>query len=229
METKKWNIYQKLQKIRVELQNKKLVKSGQNKFAKYNYFELQDFLPTINQMMLDAKLSSYICFGTKYAKLTIINIEDPKEKIVFSSPMATAALKGCHDVQNLGAVQTYLRRYLYINAFEIVENDALDAGEGLSDNGKKTSTHPPKEPMETSSKPSNAPTISKEPPDPWDVCPQCKGNLLPGKAEYGGGWYCENNKKGCRYKLNADKTVKSKGYKSNAPAEVIGKYDNPPY
>ena len=31
-----------------------------------------------------------------------------------------------HDVQNLGAVQTYLRRYLYVNAFEIVEHDTLD-------------------------------------------------------------------------------------------------------
>jgi len=34
-----------------------------------------------------------------------------------------------HDVQNLGAVQTYLRRYLYVNAFEIVEHDAIDKTE----------------------------------------------------------------------------------------------------
>jgi hypothetical protein len=44
--------------------------------------------------------------------------------------MSSAALKGCHDVQNLGAVQTYLRRYLWTNAFEIVEHDALDATTG---------------------------------------------------------------------------------------------------
>jgi len=31
-----------------------------------------------------------------------------------------------HDVQNLGAVQTYLRRYLYVAAFEIVEADQID-------------------------------------------------------------------------------------------------------
>jgi hypothetical protein len=40
--------------------------------------------------------------------------------------MSSAALKGCHDVQNLGAVQTYLRRYLWVNAFEIVEHDAIE-------------------------------------------------------------------------------------------------------
>jgi hypothetical protein len=44
--------------------------------------------------------------------------------------MAEAQLKGCHPVQNLGATQTYLRRYLYVLALEIVEHDALDATTG---------------------------------------------------------------------------------------------------
>jgi len=47
--------------------------------------------------------------------------------LVISSPMSTAALKGCHAVQNLGAVQTYLRRYLWVTALEIVEHDAIDS------------------------------------------------------------------------------------------------------
>ena len=34
---------------------------------------------------------------------------------------------GCHEVQNIGAVQTYQRRYLYTTALAIVESDALDA------------------------------------------------------------------------------------------------------
>jgi hypothetical protein len=51
--------------------------------------------------------------------------------------MSSAALKGCHDVQNLGAVQTYLRRYLWTNAFEIVEHDALDATTGGVEPAKK--------------------------------------------------------------------------------------------
>ena len=40
--------------------------------------------------------------------------------------MSEASLKGCHQVQNLGAVETYIKRYLYQNCFEIVEADALD-------------------------------------------------------------------------------------------------------
>jgi hypothetical protein len=41
--------------------------------------------------------------------------------------MAEANLKGCHPIQNLGAVETYTRRYLWVTAMEIVEHDALDS------------------------------------------------------------------------------------------------------
>jgi hypothetical protein len=44
--------------------------------------------------------------------------------------MGSAALKGCHEVQNIGAVETYQRRYLWVTAMEIVEHDALDATVG---------------------------------------------------------------------------------------------------
>jgi hypothetical protein len=44
--------------------------------------------------------------------------------------MGSAALKGCHEVQNIGAVETYQRRYLWVAALEIVEHDALDATTG---------------------------------------------------------------------------------------------------
>ena len=78
------------------------------------------------------------------ATLTVINSTKPDEYIVFSSPMSTAALKGCHDVQNLGAVQTYMRRYLYFLALEIVEHDELDAVTGKEQpQSKKPTVTPP--------------------------------------------------------------------------------------
>ena len=61
------------------------------------------------------------------AELQIINIETPEEVVTFTSPMAESNLKGCHPIQNLGAVETYNRRYLYVSALEIVEHDALDS------------------------------------------------------------------------------------------------------
>lgn len=124
------NIYKKLQKCRVDLQNSNLKKSGNNKFAGYSYFELGDFLPKINELMLENGLTSSICFMTEIATLTIIDSDKPEDKLEFTSPIASAQLKGCHDIQNLGAVQTYLRRYLWTNAMEIVEHDPLDATTG---------------------------------------------------------------------------------------------------
>ena len=132
------NIYSKMQKARCEFQEKPLKKSGHNKFAGYRYFELGDFLPTINSLLEKYNLCSNISFDNEMATLTIVNAENTDEKLVFTSPMSNASLKGCHDVQNLGAVQTYLRRYLWVNAFEIVESDGLDATTGKDDKPSKT-------------------------------------------------------------------------------------------
>ena len=128
-EQQQWLVFQKLQQARIKLQATQLKKSGHNKFAGYQYFELGDFLPTINQIFSELKLCSIVSFDENMATLKIFDHEFGG-LIRFTSPMAEAQLKGCHPVQNLGATQTYLRRYLYVLALEIVEHDALDATTG---------------------------------------------------------------------------------------------------
>jgi hypothetical protein len=130
------SIFKKLQEARIMLQNTKLHKSGHNKFAGYYYFELGDFLPAIQLICHNMQMCGYVTFYTDIAVLTIVDTEDGST-VEFKSPMSSAALKGCHDVQNLGAVQTYLRRYLWVNAFEIVEHDALEATTGKEEPVKK--------------------------------------------------------------------------------------------
>ena len=158
------NIYEKLQKARVELQSKAMKKSGENKFAKYDYFELGDFLPQINKIFLELKLFSMVSFDSELATLTVIDAEKPEDKIVFTSPMAGAELKGCHPIQNMGAVETYQRRYLYMAALEIVEHDALDSTTNPADEKKEPKKEPPKQ--ETSTKkepPKDKPTTTTPP------------------------------------------------------------------
>ena len=130
------SVYKKLQQARMLLQGTKLTKSGKNKFAGYEYFELGDFLPAIQKICNEIGLCGIVSFNHEMAYLQINDVEDGTS-IMFTSPMSSAALKGCHDVQNLGAVQTYLRRYLWTNAFEIVEHDALDATTGAVEVAKK--------------------------------------------------------------------------------------------
>ena len=132
---KAMNVYQKLNLARAKFHTAKLKKSGHNKFANYHYFELGDFvIPALN-IFDEVGLTSVITFGTEVAEMRIINNEDPGDCIYITSPMSTAALKGCHEVQNLGAVQTYIRRYLWVAALEIVEHDALDATTGRKGDG----------------------------------------------------------------------------------------------
>jgi hypothetical protein len=123
------SVYKKLMQARLTLQSMKLKKSGLNKFAGYQYFELGDFIPAVQTIFNDLGLCGVISYGTDIARLTITDVEDGTE-LAITSPMSSAALKGCHEVQNLGAVETYLRRYLWVTAMEIVEHDALDSSAG---------------------------------------------------------------------------------------------------
>lgn len=123
------SVYKKLMQARIALQSRKLNKSGMNKFAGYSYFELGDFLPATMEIFNEIGLCGVISFAPDVATLTISDTETG-QSIAITSPMAEASLKGCHQIQNLGAVETYTRRYLWVTAMEIVEHDALDATTG---------------------------------------------------------------------------------------------------
>jgi hypothetical protein len=131
------NVYKKLMKCRIDLQKYDIKKSGFNKYAGYAYYELQDFLPKINELFYTHGLIGIIKFSTEFATLTIINSDKVEEVISFCSPMSSAELKGCHDIQNVGAVETYQRRYLYMVALEITESDALDGTVNKPEKAKK--------------------------------------------------------------------------------------------
>ena len=126
------SVHKKLMQARIQLQGTKLSKSGKNKFAGYSYFELGDFLPTIQDIFNQIGLCGYVSFGKDLATLTITDTDGGGE-ITITSPMAEANLKGTHPIQNLGAVETYNRRYLWMAAMEIVEHDILDASKPLED------------------------------------------------------------------------------------------------
>jgi hypothetical protein len=119
-------VHKKLMAARMSLQEATLKKSGHNKFAGYSYFELGDFIPTITEIFYNIGLCGVVSYDSEIASLTITDTDDGTS-IVITSPMAEANLKGCHPIQNLGAVETYTRRYLWVTAMEIVEHDALDS------------------------------------------------------------------------------------------------------
>lgn len=132
------NVYSKLNTARMMMQKKGLKQTGLNGYANYRFFELKEILPASNEICDAINTTIYTQFDDK-AHLFFVDIESGGV-IEFTLPMSTASLKGCHEVQNLGAVQTYLKRYLYQNCYELSESDALELT--MNPNPKKTSARP---------------------------------------------------------------------------------------
>jgi hypothetical protein len=122
------SVHKKLMEARIKLQGMELKKSGENKFAGYKYFELGDFLPQTMTIFHSLGLASVVSFDNEYARLCITDTDDG-QSIMITSPLSEANLKGAHPIQNLGAVESYQRRYLWLAAMEIVEHDIIDASE----------------------------------------------------------------------------------------------------
>lgn len=141
----KSNIYKKIQDMRVELQSMKLKKSGKNTYSNFTYYELKDFLPIINELGkkhgVYSKFNIYRNNGDEKAVLLLRDIDSPDSVDVFESPTAEAFIgqkrnkqtgeiikgSGADPIQNLGGKHKYMRRYLWMNAMEIEENDIVDA------------------------------------------------------------------------------------------------------
>ena len=126
--------------IRVKLQNAKLKKSGKNKFAGFDYFELADFLPKLNELMLEEGVNDLFNIEDGKATLTLIKGEERQVYsipfILFDTPVnlkqdtktgEIREIKSMQDIQYLGALNTYYKRYLYLNAFGITDGDVIDA------------------------------------------------------------------------------------------------------
>ena len=122
-------VHAKLNKARLKFHAMPLKKSGRNAYAGYSYFELGDFLIPALRIFDEIGLCATISFSTDYATMHIVDVEDGSQ-IVINSPMGSANLKGCHEIQNIGACETYSTRYLWVAALQIVEHDALDATTG---------------------------------------------------------------------------------------------------
>lgn len=141
--------------IRVKLQNAKLKKSGKNKFAGFDYFELADFLPKLNELMQEEGVNDLFTIEDGKATLTLIKEEEGKGVqtqvysipfILFDTPVnlkqdgksgEIREIKSMQDIQYLGALNTYYKRYLYLNAFGITDGDVIDAMDNGSTQAKK--------------------------------------------------------------------------------------------
>lgn len=141
------NLNESIIKIRVDLQNSKIKKSGKNKFANFDYFELSDFLPRLNELMLQEGINDNFKITNDMATLILIKGEEKQEYtipfVIFDTPLTYKKDKSgnylkdkngeyiqvpsMQDIQYLGALNTYYKRYLYLNAFGVTDGEIIDS------------------------------------------------------------------------------------------------------
>lgn len=128
------SVYSKLQKVRVEMLDSKIEKTGINKYADFKYFEIGDFIGLSNRLMNKHGLCPVFNLTNDRASLVIYETEG-EGKISFYTPIDVAMNGKVTPIQDIGARHTYAKRYLYLNALELEENDPVNATIG-KDNGE---------------------------------------------------------------------------------------------
>ncbi|NCD06410.1 MAG: hypothetical protein EOL97_09840 [Spirochaetia bacterium] len=125
------NIRQKLQEARILLKEEKIEKSGKNSFTKIAYFTLQDIEPAITRVCLKTRVTPIFNFGKEEATLALTDW-DSDEMLVFTSPMVEQKDSKMNEIQILGSLQTYIRRYLYNICFALNESDDEEKQDSLA-------------------------------------------------------------------------------------------------
>ena len=136
IEVRGLNIYGKLAVARGRFLASGIKKNGVNRYAEFKYFTLEDIIPVKQSIFTEIGLLDCISFSSDVAILTLINIDNPEESIEFMSPLKDDESMIKNPIQKLGAVETYVRRYLYMLLLDIVEADTVDAVSGKEETPK---------------------------------------------------------------------------------------------
>lgn len=120
------NVLKKLALAKQAIKATKMKKAGYNKYSEYAYFTPDQ----VEQLVFDAcqEQSLLIKFDLKRSDigetgyLTVFDLENPNEVIVFEMATAIPAIKATNVAQQLGGCVTYTERYLKQSAFGIVDN-----------------------------------------------------------------------------------------------------------
>ena len=147
---KDMNVYQKLNKAREMFLNADVQKTGKNMHLSFKYFELEDIVPTVTRIFNEIGLISIVRFTDAKAEMEIANTDNSSdERIFFTTPftplspvVSNTGKQATNEMQALGSSITYMRRYLYMMAMDIVESDNIDANLGRVEPPKSESKAP---------------------------------------------------------------------------------------
>jgi hypothetical protein len=115
---------------RAQFQAANVKKSGVNRYAEFKYFTLEDIIPVKTRIFYELGLLDIVSFDNdkNEARLYLFNADNTEEvPICFKSQLAPDESLIKNPIQKVGAIQTYVRRYLYLLALDIIESDGIEA------------------------------------------------------------------------------------------------------
>lgn len=137
-----FNIFQKLSKARLEFLARGVKKSGINRHSEYTYFELSDIVPVATEIFDNNGLLFVVTFP-EGVPTGILYDMDSDATIVFNSArsderlVTTGGKSIMLAIQEVGAKETYQRRYLYMQVLDIVEADIIDGDKAEDEKTEK--------------------------------------------------------------------------------------------
>lgn len=162
---KELELKKKIVKMRNKI-SEGLSKGGKNDYSKFKYFQLDDFIPETlkfceefniytkfeikkekrdlpNTSSLEINGDSKLETTTnnfEFVEVAYLTVQDLDTGVleVYSKETKEASVQGASAIQNLGAKSTYMKRYLYMDMLEIVENDQVDSGAANTNNVEAT-------------------------------------------------------------------------------------------
>lgn len=158
---------QRLAELKAELHRTPIKESGINKHSGFTYFQIADYEPVLASLGEKYGIFHYFSFPVEHAELHVCDAFSDREIVTYCG-YDEAQLKGCQPIQSAGAVQTYIRRYLEISFFGIVEADALDALVKKTDDDEPSSQPKPKA-MVTAQPPKPAPATATQTPEQAEI------------------------------------------------------------
>lgn len=121
-------------------------KAGSNTYSKYDYFTPEQVELIVAEVCEETQMIPLCSLKRNeyglYQELTLVNLEDTNETLVFDLATVRGEMKATNETQQMGGTDTYSERYIKMKVFQIKDNN-LDPDS--KDNTSKTvkKTYPP--------------------------------------------------------------------------------------
>lgn len=116
-----------------------VVKSGYNSYQKFKYIEAKDLNPVVRKVCKKFKLRTNFTWDQEN-NMIHLTVTDQEDKSSYTACVPVAPINATDPgkyMQDVGRIQTYAMRYLYVQVFEIAVPDNIDNQDNRSKKQQK--------------------------------------------------------------------------------------------